>query len=75
MTMAIKFDPAVELISHIAQPTARNAPITAVLNIKGLGTIKLTQTVKQIISNMLIKNLLFIGFVSLTIFLYKIFNF
>ena len=55
MTMAIKFDPAVELISHIAQPTARNAPITAVLNIKGLGTIKLTQTVKITISNMLIK--------------------
>ena len=60
--MITMFDPAVELIENIAQPTARNAPIAATLNIKGLGTIKLTQTVKQIISNMLIKNLLFIGF-------------
>ena len=51
MTMATKLDPAVELISNNAQPTARNAPMTAVLNIKGLGTIKLTQIVKKIINS------------------------
>lgn len=51
MTMATNLDPAVELISNNAQPTARNAPMTAVLNIKGLGTIKLTQTVKKLFNS------------------------
>lgn len=56
MTMAIKFDPAIELILNTAQPTARNAPTTAVLNIQGLGTIKLTPAVNKTISSIIIKN-------------------
>ena len=76
MTMAIKFDPAVEFISHIAQPTARNAPTTAVLNIKGLGTVKLTQIVIKIISSMyILKTPLYYLMIPSCIFLYKIFNF
>ncbi len=55
MPMITMFDPAVELIENIAQIPDRNAPITAIWNIKGLGTIKLTQTVKITISNTLIK--------------------
>lgn len=61
---ARKFDNPVEFVENIAAPTARNAPTTAVLNINGLGTIKLTQAEIKTISNISIYLLLFIGFIN-----------